>query len=78
MQSAAILLEDKNKTKLASPWEKQRPPKKKKKKERKKAFARVGYRSPLSVAAAGLLPQAEAQLPAGLGGFEFALIVPLL
>ena len=77
MQSAAILLEDKNKTKLASPWEKQRPPKKKKK-ERKKAFARVGYRSPLSVAAAGLLPQAEAQLPAGLGGFEFALIVPLL
>ena len=50
----------------------------KKKKEIKKAFARVGYRSPLSVAAAGLLPQAEAQLPAGLGGFEFALIVPLL
>ena len=51
---------------------------KKKRKERKKAFARIGYRSPLSVAAAGLLPQAEAQLPAGLGGFEFALIVPLL
>jgi len=50
----------------------------KKKKERKKAFARVGYRSPLSVAAAGLLPQAEAQLPEGSGGFEFALIVPLL
>lgn len=50
----------------------------KKKKERKKAFARVGYRSPLSVAAAGLLPQAEAQLLEGSGGFEFALIVPLL
>ena len=49
-----------------------------KRKKKKNAFARVGYRSPLSVAAAGLLPQAEAQLLEGSGGFEFALIVPLL
>lgn len=52
-------------TKPASSWEEQRP------KKKKKCFAEMGYRSPLSAAAAGCPPQAQAQLPEGLQALSF-------